>query len=398
MDDMRKTLAVLVTAAMLALSACAADAPAPGPSSSAASASSAAPGASTTPTATPTPTPTPVDPIAQLSLEQRVAQLFIVGTPVEWIDPTTRSALTDTQAGGAFLHGRSYGGIGTTAALVADLTSGAAGDPWVAADQEGGYVQALAGDGFDPIPSAVEQATLGASALRTEAATWGDQLRQAGVTMNLAPVADIVTSPDDAWRNAPIGAIDREYGYDAPTVAALAGAFADGMRDAGVVPVFKHFPGLGRTEENTDVSAWVTDTTVGADSPDVTVYRDLLSDGPAAVMMSLAVYDLIDPAMPAAFSPAVVDVLREQIGFDGVVMTDDLSAAAQVSPWSAGDRGVLAIDAGVDVLLVSADPSVFPEMYAAVLARAQSDPAFAEKVDAAARRVVTLKADPAFAP
>lgn len=389
-------LAVLVTVAMLALSACAADASVPGPSSDTTSTSTAAPVPSPTPT--PTPTPTPVDPIAQLSLEQRVAQLFIVGTPVEWVDPTTRSALADTQAGGAFLHGRSYGGIDTTATLVADLTSGAAGDPWVAADQEGGYVQALAGDGFDPIPSAVEQATFGASALRTEAATWGAQLRQAGVTMNLAPVADIVTSPDDAWRNAPIGAIDREYGYDAPTVAALAGAFADGMRDAGVVPVFKHFPGLGRTEENTDVSAWVTDTVVGPDSPDVTVYRDLLRGGPAAVMMSLAVYDLIDPSLPAAFSPAVIDVLREQIGFDGVVMTDDLSAATQVSPWSAADRGILAIDAGVDVLLVSADPSVFPEMYAAVLARAQNDPAFAEKVDAAARRVVALKADPAFAP
>lgn len=377
---------VVLAASMLFLSACAAE---------------ARPTASTpsTPAATRTPTPTPVDPIAHLSLEQRVGQLFIVGTPVEWIDPITRSALADLCVGGGFLHGRSHAGVESTAALVAELTADAGGDPWIAADQEGGHVQALAGDGFDDIPTAIDQAARGAEALHTDAARWGAQLRLAGVTMNLAPVADIVTSADDAWLNAPIGAIDRAYGYDRATVALLAGAFADGMRDAGVVPVFKHFPGLGRTEENTDYSAWVVDDTVGADSPDVAVYHDLLRGGPAAVMMSLAVYDRIDPATPAAFSSVVVgDVLRGQVGFDGVVMTDDLSATAQMSSWTPADRGILAIEAGVDVLLVSADPGVFPEMYAGVLARAQADQAFAAKVDAAARRILILKADPAFGP
>ncbi|ALJ22254.1 glycoside hydrolase family 3 N-terminal domain-containing protein [Microbacterium sp. No. 7] len=393
--------AVCVAVLALALSACATTTPAPSSPTS-----PGAPTATSTPTRTPTPTPsesptpspTPTDPLARLTLEQRVGQLFMVGSPVEAASPLTHEALVAAEVGGAFLHGRSRLGVEAIAQLVDGLTAGAPGAPWVAADQEGGYVQALAGPGFDRIPAAIEQAGTGAAQLRADAARWGAQLREAGVTMNLAPVADIVTSPDEAWRNEPIGAIDRQYGYDADTVAALAGAFAHGMRDAGVVPTFKHFPGLGRTDENTDFSASVVDTVVAADSPDVSVYGRLLADGPAVVMMSLAVYDRIDPSTPAVFSPVVVgEVLRDGLGFDGVVITDDLSAADQVAAWSPGDRGILAIEAGVDVLLVSADPSVFAEMHAGVLARAQSDPAFAAKVDAACRRILALKADPAFA-
>ncbi len=128
------------------------------------------------------------------------------------------------------------------------------------------------------------------------------------------------------------------------------------------------------------------------DGPDIAVYRTLLPQGPALVMLSTAVYAKIDPSAPAAFSPAIASgLLRGSLGFRGVITTDDLSAAAQVQPWSPADRATLAIAAGVDLLLVASDPSVFPEMYAAVLARAQSDPAFAARVDDAARTVVTAK-------
>ena len=145
---------------------------------------------------------------------------------------------------------------------------------------------------------------------------------------------------------------------------------------------------------NTDTSSGVTDDFVTATGPDVGVYGPIVRQGPTVVMMSTAVYDKIDPSAPAAFSSKVVTgVLRQQVGFDGVITTDDLSAAAQVQQWSHADRATLAIDAGVDLLLVSADASVFPAMYAAVLSRAQNDTAFAQKVDAAARRIVQAKLD-----
>lgn len=210
--------------------------------------------------------------------------------------------------------------------------------------------------------------------------------------MNLAPVADIVP-PDSAGSNPPIGALNREYGDDADSVAAGAGAFAEGMREAGILPTLKHFPGLGHVTENTDFRSNVTDTTVTADSADLDVYRALLDEGPAVVMMSTTIYEKIDPDAPAAFSEHVISLLRDDLGFDGVVTTDDLSSAKQVSPWSPGERATEAVEAGVDLLLVSSDPSVYPEMRDAVLDKAHDDPEFAERVDEAARHVATAKAN-----
>ncbi|PVW03683.1 beta-N-acetylhexosaminidase [Microbacterium sp. Gd 4-13] len=381
--------AALAVVALLGLVGCAAASPSPTAESSSRAPSTAAP-------ASPTVTPTPVDPIADLSLEQRVGQLFMVGTSVGGPDPITLEAVSQQHVGGIFLHGRSSAGVEAAAAFVKtfeDAHLESVPPLWIATDQEGGDVQVLSGPGFDSMPTALTQARSDTATLETDATRWGAQLAQAGVNMNLAPVADIVTSAEAGPQNPPIGALNREYGFDRATVADKAGAFAAGMRTSGVMPTLKHFPGLGRATQNTDTRSGVVDDVVGADSADVAVYGDLLAEGPAVVMMSTAVYARIDPAAPAAFSPTVVTgLLREQLGFEGVVTTDDLSAAAQIRDWAPGDRALLSIEAGVDLVLVSADPTVFPEMYAAVLSRAQTDDAFAAKVDAAARRVVEAKA------
>lgn len=381
---MRPRIAVPALIVALLLTGCAPD-PTPTPTAS-----------PTTPSPTPTPTPT-VDPIADLSLEQRVGQLFMVGTTTASANPATVSAITNQHVGSIFLHSGTRTSISQTAAVVGQFTALVSPATtggialWVSTDQEGGEVQVLSGQGFAPIPSAVEQGKLPAATLQQDAAAWGAQLVQAGVNVNLAPVADIVTSPQAAPQNKPIGALYREYGFDEQTVAAKAGAFAAGMRQAGVLPTFKHFPGLGRTTTNTDFAPAV-DTVITPTSPDVDVYRSLTAGGPGIVMVSTAVYEKIDGSAPAAFSPTVVtQLLRGSLGYDGVVITDDLSAAASVAKWTPAQRATLAIDAGVDIVLVSSSPQQLPEMYQAVLAKAQADPAFAAKVDAAARRVVTAK-------
>lgn len=383
---MRRAARILVVLALAAaLAACAAS---PSPSASATRESTATP--------TPTPTPTP-DPVDALTLEQRVGQVFMVGSAVEGASPEALSAVADRHVGSIFLHGRSYDGAQAIAGLVSQFTSlvatGTTGGVrlWVATDQEGGEVQVLRGPGFEDMPYPIDQAALPDADLRAKALQWGGELRAAGIDMNLAPVADIVTSPDVQWANPPIGAIGRHYGYDAPTVAAKARAFADGMRDAGVLPTFKHFPGLGRVSENTDY-ARVTDDVVVPGAPDIEVYRALTAAGTSTVMVSNAVYAGIDPAVPAVFSPTVLSVLRNDIGFDGVAITDDVSAADAVEAWAPADRAILALSAGIDVVLVSADPAVLPEMYDAVLARAQTDPAFAARIDEAAGRVLEAKA------
>jgi beta-N-acetylhexosaminidase len=108
-------------------------------------------------------------------------------------------------------------------------------------------------------------------------------------------------------------------------------------------------------------------------------------------MVSSAIYAKIDPSQPAVFSPTVVGILRDGLGFTGITITDDLSGAAQVASVAPGDRAVRTIAAGVDLVLVSHPSGVWAQMVDAVLARAGSDPAFRAKVDAAARRVLRWK-------
>jgi beta-N-acetylhexosaminidase len=213
--------------------------------------------------------------------------------------------------------------------------------------------------------------------------------------MNLAPVVDLIASPQFAANNPPIGGFDRQFGYDPATITSHADAFRAGMQTAGVVPVVKHFPGLGAVTENTDTDSGVTDSTTTATSPSIGVFKSEIDGGAKAVMMSTAIYTQLDPKSPAVFSPTIVTgLLRGTLGFDGVIMSDDLSAAEQTSAWSPADRAILALQAGVDIVLISASPELAAPMVAAVVAKAQADPAFAKVVDAAARHVVDLKRSP----
>jgi beta-N-acetylhexosaminidase len=361
----------------------------------------AQPGGSATPPrtaatqATPTPTPTP-DPVDALTLEQRVGQLFMVGTIATAAEPETIAAVRDRHVGGVFLAGRSRDGTAATAAVTAQFTSLVSAPTsvplLVATDQEGGQVQVLRGPGFSDIPTAVSQGGLDAGTLRANATVWGGELASAGVNMNLAPVVDLVPSAAAAPSNPPIGVFKREYGYDAATVEEKARAFREGMTAGGVVSVLKHFPGLGVVTQNTDTSRDVVDSTTTADAASVDIYRAEIDAGAQSIMMSSATYTLIDPAAPALFSePIVTGLLREELGFEGVVMTDDVAASAQLQAWTPADRAVLAIAAGCDLVLVARTPALSYEMVDAVVARARVDAAFAERVDDAARRVLALK-------
>ena len=370
-----------ISAAVLVLAACASPAPEP-------SATTLAP-------TSPTPTPAP-DPLADLTVEQRVGQLFMIGTTSTGAEEATLAAVRDRFVGGVFLSGRSQAGTAATAAVVAQFTAAAAPDRplLVATDQEGGQVQVLRGPGFSEIPSALDQGAMDAASLQTSATTWGRELASAGVTMNLAPVVDLIPNSAAAASNPPIGGYDREFGFDAAGIVAHADAFRAGMTAGGVTSVLKHFPGLGAVTSNTDDTAGVTDTTTNAQSDSVGIYRSGIASGADTIMVSSAIYTQLDPAVPALFSPTIVTgLLRDSLGFDGVVITDDVSSATQVAAWSPADRAVLAIGAGCDIVLVSRTPTIAAEMIDAVVAKAKSDPAYAKLVDAAARRVLASKAD-----
>jgi beta-N-acetylhexosaminidase len=176
-------------------------------------------------------------------------------------------------------------------------------------------------------------------------------------------------------------------------VVAVKGAdVVRGERSVGLGVTAKHFPGLGHVTANTDTSAGVTDTVTTRTSGDLAPFRAAVAAGARVVMVSLAMYSRIDAARPAAFSPTVIGgMLRGDLGFTGVVVSDDLGNARQVAAWTPGSRAVAFISAGGDVVL-TVNASLVPAMVAAVSARATADPVFRAKVDAAAYRVLLAKA------
>ena len=342
--------------------------------------------------------PADTDPLEGWSPEERAGQLIMVG--VETAGPRLASidAVSTHHVGNVFIAGQTHAGAEAIRGVVDAMTALVGPDTThgtpllVATDQEGGQVQVLQGSGLSTIPSALEQAAMPAQDLRARALTWGQELADVGVTMNLAPVADLVDIPDPS-ANAPIGAWEREYGNDPATVLDHATAFAQGMEEAGVIAVYKHFPGLGRVGANTDTASDVTDgTTAPSGDAAVSVFADAIGGGARVVMVSSAVYPLIDDSSPAVFSPAVVtDMLRGDLGFTGVVITDDVSAAAQVQEWDPGQRAVRAVRAGCDIVLASGDPSTAIDMVRALVDQARDDPAFADRIDQSAARVLDLK-------
>ncbi|WP_125775549.1 glycoside hydrolase family 3 N-terminal domain-containing protein [Antribacter gilvus] len=392
-------LAVSLVALVIALAACGGPSgtPTPTPAERPSPSGSAGPTQSPSPTRTPSPSPSPPDPLAGWTLEEKVGQLLMAGVDVQAQNPVTADLVRQHHVGNVFLAGRTQAGRGAVAALTQsfrDLVGQGVthGTPLlVATDQEGGLVQVLRGDGFSEVPRATEQAALDPAVLQQHAQGWGAELAAAGINLDLAPVMDLVPAGTEG-SNAPVGYFARNYGTTPEQVTASANAFSAGLRAGGVETVIKHFPGLGRVTANTDDATGVTDTVTVPGDPSVGVFAAGIEAGARYVMMSSAVYTQIDPGAPAVFSPAAVSLLRDDLGFDGVIMTDDLSGADQVAAWSPGDRAVLAVAAGVDLVLASADATVVPEMAQALVGRARTDPAFAARVDESARRVLAGKA------
>jgi beta-N-acetylhexosaminidase len=332
----------------------------------------------------------------QLTLAQRVGQLFLVLPSTDIGDlagPAERAAFRQYHFGSVLLPANTVGTT-TLAAATAAIQALAPADTrgvrfLIAANQEGGEVQQLTGPGFDVMPSALVQGTQATSALRAQAQTWGSQLHNAGVNLNLAPVMDVVPA-GAASTNAPIGELDREFGSDPQTNGAHGVAFIDGMASAGVASVAKHFPGLGRAMGNTDFTSDVVDSVTTATDPYLGSFRDAVNAGVPYMMVAEATYTQIDPSHLAVFSPVIMRLLRNGLGFNGVIVSDDLGSAKAVASIPAGQRAIDFLDAGGD-LITSQSIAPAEQMAATVLTMASSDVSFRATVDAAARRVLAAK-------
>lgn len=333
--------------------------------------------------------------LADMTETQRIGQLFMIGLHKDHLGTAERSAIATYHFGSMSFTTKTSIGVtavrAITDAVQAQATKAATHRVrfFVAANQEGGLVQALSGPGFDTIPSALSQGTLSTATLKAKAARWGAQLRAAGVNLDFAPVADVVPAGTDAT-NAPIGGLKREYGHTPSIVASHVVAFMAGMKQAGVATMVKHFPGLGRVVGNTDFTSAVTDTVTTTDDPYLQPFARAIDAGVPFVMVSLATYERIDPNHLAVFSPAVIgDLLHDDLGFRGVVASDSLGATA-VSAFPPATRAIDFLDAGGD-LIVANELSVAIPMAKGIAVRAAASASFRARVDAAALRILSAK-------
>jgi beta-N-acetylhexosaminidase len=371
--------------------------PASGAPGTAAAVGSARPAATQVPRSSQVPKPLscPARIFSRMTPAQRAGQLFAVGIAGSPASEVARAVA-------AYHFGSLMFGTTTTASLTeirqvtaADqaLASAAATAHvrfFIAADQEGGEVQRLRGPGFAAIPSAVTQGEQAPGTLQREAAGWGRELRRAGVNLDLAPVMDVVP-PGTAARNQPIGALRREFGSDPQTVAAHGVAFLRGLRQAGVAATAKHFPGLGRVTGNTDLSAGVVDPVTAPRDPYLGSFQAAIDAGVPFVMLSLASYPRIDPRHLAVFSSRTMrTLLRQQMHFGGVIISDDMGAAAAVASLSPAARAIGFLSAGGDMILSDSLPAA-AAMDTAVLGAMKRDPAFRLVADAAVMRVLVAK-------
>lgn len=364
----------------------------------------------TPPSQTPTPSPQPSEQPSQtpssqptgcvdqklqaLTLHEQAAQLIMTGIGTSGMTAAERSIVDAQTPGGVLLMG-SGSSLSNTRTAMATVTRTATIKgirPLIAADQEGGKIQRLKGAGFDRIPSATVQSGWSDTKLTSEAKGWASQLKQAGVNVDLAPVADVVpASLGDG--NAPIGALDRGYGSNPGSVGEHVAAFVKGMDAAGVMTSVKHFPGLGRVKGNTDFSSGVVDNVTVRNDADLAPFKAGIEAGSDMVMVSTVTYTKIDPKNRAVFSPTIVQgMLRGDLGFSGVVITDDVGAAAEVASVPAGQRATRFVAAGGDIV-ITAKASLTSTMVNAMVAKAQQDKTFAAALQASVRRVLTLKQD-----
>ncbi|GAC1374717.1 MAG: hypothetical protein NVSMB4_02420 [Acidimicrobiales bacterium] len=273
------------------------------------------------------------------------------------------------------------------ARALADLhAAGGTVAPLVAVDEEGGRVQRIGGVA-PPLASARQQAaSLTVAQVEDQATVVARRLHDAGVDMDFAPDADI----DAGSALRPIG--DRSFSGDPDTAGRYAIAFARGLRRGGLIAVVKHFPGHGRADGDTEITSATTPGIEALRAKDLIPFEALIADGVPAIMMGhLTVPGLTESGLPASLSSAANALLRRDLRFDGLVVTDSLSMGAIGRLGiSVAQATVAALRAGSDLVVFTSNDDA-PGAIAAIAASVRAGSLSAARLQDAVTRVLTLK-------
>lgn len=302
-------------------------------------------------------------------------------------------ALRRGHRGGAILFRRNLPDLATSHALTTAIhrafeASGQPGTALVAVDEEGGRVARLPA----PFPRLPPMRRLGergdVELTRAAARMVGRRLRALGFTLDFAPVADVDSNP----ANPIIG--DRAFSSEPGAVGAHAVAFSRGLEDEGVLACGKHVPGHGDTDTDSHVALPVVrHDRARLEAVELAPFRALARAHVPSLMTAHVVVEALDPARPATLSPRVLrELVREHVGFDGLLVSDDLEMAAVAARHDPAESAVLAVAAGCDALLVCSDEDAADRVVLALAREAEANEAFSSRLDEARARCARARA------
>lgn len=334
--------------------------------------------------------------ISSLTLERKIGQMFFLsfrrdtdGTVLWTYNSAVQKTIRAIQPGGIVLFGENINTVPQVRELIRNMEKDCGTPPFIGVDQEGGTVQRIhrtAQISATNIPPMWRVGKKGSTALAEKIGeVLGSELTVFGFNLDFAPDCDVLSNP----KNTVIG--DRSFSSDPKKAAALSVAAAKGIRSQGIVPVCKHFPGHGDTSADTHEGyAVVNKTLAQLRQKELVPFRAQIAAGAEMIMAAhISLPKINGDNTPATMSPKVLqDLLRGELGFRGVIITDAMNMGAVANHYTSGEAAVRAIKAGADMILMPEDPQA---AFEAVLQAVKSGDISEARIDESVSRILSLK-------
>ena len=340
--------------------------------------------------------------LEEMTLEEKVAQLFIiqpeaildVGTAVAAGD-ATREAIDKYPVGGFIYFGENLQSKEQTREMLHNVqaySTERTGFPaFLSVDEEGGTVARVAGTGNFDVPDIGDMADIGAAgdvdAAKQVGEDIGSYLAELGFNLDFAPVADVLSNPENTVVRK------RSFGSDPELVSDMAIAVSDGLEEKGLLSAYKHFPGHGATSADTHKGYAYTDKTLEElEACELIPFQRCIADGAKIIMAAhISVPNVTGDDTPTSLSKTMVtDILREKMGYTGLVVTDAMNMGAITEEYTSAEAAVKALQAGVDVVLM---PENYQQSYQGVLDAVADGTLTEERIDESVTRILTVKLD-----
>ena len=342
------------------------------------------------------------DTLYSLSLEQQIGQFLFIGLPGTQLDDDTRELIKEVQPGGVIIFGRNVAGAEQLRTLLDSVRELVKTPPLFGVDQEGGLVDRLRKI-FTPMPSARTIRQHGdLAAARSLGRVTGEALRMLGFNLNFAPVMSIMTDDRDLLSN---GLYSRSFGRSPGEVLGYTTVYMRGLQGTGCLGCLKHFPGIGAGEvdshEEMPIVKLSHDDLIAQDlAPYIELFQRR-DDRVRCVMVSHGGFPNINIREattggllePASLNYAIVtELLREELGYQHLVVTDDLEMGAIARHYEIEDAAVRAFNAGEDMLLICADPEKIRRGYRSLLSAAKEHGISSDRIRSSLKRIAATKA------